>query len=98
MITWIQNLLQKHHKWLFSILLIVIIIAFVFTIGNMPVGQGSSNEYGEKEFYGFDLNDMQVTDMLAKGVALTNQIDRGSPMYREQEQQIVFSVRTFWPA
>ena len=42
MISWSQTILQKHNKWLFSILLVVIIIAFVFTIGNTP-GIGSGN-------------------------------------------------------
>ncbi|MDR2432449.1 MAG: hypothetical protein LBD34_01725 [Puniceicoccales bacterium] len=36
MISFLQNILQKHHKWLFSILLFIIIVAFVFTIGAAP--------------------------------------------------------------
>ncbi|MDR2776933.1 MAG: hypothetical protein LBB17_02730 [Puniceicoccales bacterium] len=36
MISFLQNILQKHHKWLFSILLFIIVVAFVFTIGAAP--------------------------------------------------------------
>ncbi|MDR2603606.1 MAG: hypothetical protein LBC11_03560 [Puniceicoccales bacterium] len=36
MISFLQNLLQKHHKWLFSILLFIVVVAFVFTIGAAP--------------------------------------------------------------
>ena len=36
MITWIQIVLQKHHKPVFMVLLVAIVIAFVFTIGSVP--------------------------------------------------------------
>ncbi|MDR2628600.1 MAG: hypothetical protein LBC30_01235 [Puniceicoccales bacterium] len=41
MILFLQNILQKHHKWLFSILLFIVVVAFVFTIGAAP-GIGKS--------------------------------------------------------
>jgi hypothetical protein len=34
----LQNFLQKHHKLLFGTLLVIIVIAFVFTIGAPGVG------------------------------------------------------------
>ena len=58
MITWIQTVLQKHHKIVFSILLVAIIIAFVFTIGSVPfLGdryRGSSEN--DSMFCGYDLS------------------------------------------
>ncbi|MDR1528668.1 MAG: hypothetical protein LBS22_03755 [Puniceicoccales bacterium] len=36
MISFLQKILQKHHRWLFSILLFIIVVAFVFTIGASP--------------------------------------------------------------
>ncbi len=54
MITWLQTSMSRHHKWVFSILLVVIIIAFVFTIGNTPTGRmGDSREV---DFYGVNIN------------------------------------------
>ncbi|MDR0742247.1 MAG: hypothetical protein LBE98_02170 [Puniceicoccales bacterium] len=44
MISFLQNILQKHHKWLFSILLFIIVVAFVFTIGAAPgIGRAKGN-------------------------------------------------------
>ena len=57
MITWIQTVLQKHHKSVFSVLLVVITIAFVFTIGQIPFfGDRYRHEATKKDFYGFDLS------------------------------------------
>ena len=66
MITFIQNILQKHHKFVFSILLVVIIIAFVFTIGNsLPdFALGNASFDNRKDFYGYDLSDSdQLTEL-----------------------------------
>ncbi|MBO7521341.1 MAG: peptidyl-prolyl cis-trans isomerase [Opitutales bacterium] len=60
MITWIQVLLQKHHKIIFSVLLFVIIIAFVFTIGSsIPFfgGRDGSARVSRANFYGYNLDD-----------------------------------------
>ncbi len=70
MITWIQLVLQKHHKVVFSILLVAITIAFVFTIGAVPFF-GDSNRYNgdnskEGLFYGFDLKNPDVAQHLYK--------------------------------
>ena len=46
MISWIQTIIQRHHKWFFGGLLIVIIVAFVFTIGAVPgIGNPNRSEY-----------------------------------------------------
>lgn len=65
MITWIQLVLQKHHKSVFSVLLVVIIIAFVFTIGQVPfLGDRNSAWDEHKDFYGFDLSNQAVVSQL----------------------------------
>ncbi len=58
MITWIQTVLQKHHKSVFGVLLVAIIIAFVFTIGSVPFFGDSHRTESRKGklFYGFDLS------------------------------------------
>jgi len=72
MITWIQNILQKHHKVIFTILLFVIIVAFVFTIGTSIPFFGDRNRGGpiqeREKFYGWDMNDPNVQQKLAIGV------------------------------
>lgn len=54
MISWLQLNMQRHFRVVFIVLLVVIIIAFVFTIGN----QGSFSGVGEgqeRRFFGYPL-------------------------------------------
>ncbi len=63
MITWIQTVLQKHHKSVFSVLLVVIIIAFVFTVGSVPfLGNRNSGHYDaeKKSIFGYDFSNPDV--------------------------------------
>ncbi|MDR2377478.1 MAG: SurA N-terminal domain-containing protein, partial [Puniceicoccales bacterium] len=55
MISFLQGFLQKHHKWIFSLLLFVIIVSFVFTIGNSP-GIGTGRRAKREKFFGYDLH------------------------------------------
>jgi len=69
MITWLQTFLLKHNKWLFSGLLVVIIVTFVLTIGNQGFGHRSDNQVESREYYGYDLNnprDMQTLGLHAQ--------------------------------
>lgn len=68
MISFIQNILQKHHKWLLGILLFVIIIAFVFTIGAPGI---SSAKQQSLEFYGTNLLNQVEMSRIARSVALS---------------------------
>ncbi len=71
MISWIQTIIQRHHKWLFGALLIVIIVAFVFTIGAVPgIGNPNRSEY-TRNFLGFNLSSQQVKQELARGVEMS---------------------------
>jgi peptidyl-prolyl cis-trans isomerase D len=69
MISLLQNILQKHHRWLLSILLAVIVVAFVFTIGASP-GIGKSNAK-HVYFFGYDMADSKQLNELIAGVACT---------------------------
>lgn len=64
MITWLQTFFLKHNKWLFGVLLIVIIVTFVLTIGPQSFFGGPSVQQRERvDFYGFNLsspNDQQA--------------------------------------
>jgi peptidyl-prolyl cis-trans isomerase D len=55
MISWIQRYFQTHFKIIFGVLLVVIIIAFVFTIGAAPgIGQ-ADRRVVHREFFGYNL-------------------------------------------
>lgn len=56
MISWIQHHLIRHGRWVFLTLLAVIILAFVFTIGNTPGCTTDRTNYQPNLFYGIDLN------------------------------------------
>ncbi|AHF89672.1 hypothetical protein OPIT5_04950 [Opitutaceae bacterium TAV5] len=59
MISWIQNTFQKHFKWLFLLLLVVVIIGFVFVTGatSSLFGGGHGNPKAvRREFFGVNLN------------------------------------------
>ena len=56
MFNWIQIYLTKHYKWFLIILLGVIIIPFVFTIGNFSPWGGSGPGYKEQPFFQYDLS------------------------------------------
>ncbi|MGF1449537.1 MAG: hypothetical protein ACFB20_08985 [Opitutales bacterium] len=78
MFTLIQTILQKHHKVVFTLLLAVIVVAFVFTIGNFsPVnttaGGGSARA---QSFYGIVLGSNEhaaMTDMTARSAIMNGQ-------------------------
>ncbi len=57
MISWIQRSFQRHFKWLFIILLGIVIVSFVFitnTSGGM--GQGGDRRQPPRPFFGTDLS------------------------------------------
>lgn len=56
MFNWIQTYLTKHFKWLIVILLAVVVVSFVFTIGNFSPLGGGGPSYKEQPFLGYDLS------------------------------------------
>lgn len=70
MISWIQNRLIKNGKWIFSILLAVIIVAFVFVIGEtpgLPTGGPGSQRV---DFYGVNLLNPAEIDALDRQTSI----------------------------
>ncbi len=56
MISWIQNTFQKHFKWLFLALLIVVIIGFVFVTGTTSNIVGKHGQKAaRRDFFGINL-------------------------------------------
>lgn len=57
MFNWIQIYLTKHYKWLLIALLALMIVSFVFTIGNFsPLSRSGPQQYREQPFLDLDLS------------------------------------------
>lgn len=59
MFNWIQTNLTKHYKWFLFILLVVLIVPFVFTIGNFSPWGGGGPSYKEQPFFQYDLSSIE---------------------------------------
>ena len=76
MISWLQTVMQKHYKWLFSILLVVIIVSFVFVIGNTGQGYSSGTQYESTKFYGYDLGrNSRDIDNFSKWISISLELN-----------------------
>lgn len=99
MISWLQKVLQKHYKWLFSIMLIIIIIAFVFTIGGSP-GIGRSQVSSKKQmYYGINLNDQEDLRELFRNANISNILNTGQSITNSQMAESLALTRPpllFW--
>lgn len=87
MISWIQNHLIRHGRWIFITLLTVIIVAFVFTIGNTPGCTTDRSGYEENYFYGHDLNSSYEMEALSEKVSLSAILKTGRPLQNQQQFQ-----------
>jgi peptidyl-prolyl cis-trans isomerase D len=87
MISWIQNHLIRHGRWIFLTLLSVIIVAFVFTIGNTPGCTSDQSAYREQNFYGYDLNSPREMGIISEKVSLSAILNTGRPIQNEQQFQ-----------
>lgn len=87
MISWIQNHLIRHGRWIFISLLAVIIIAFVFTIGNTPGLTTDDSNYEERIILGIDVNNPRVMDELARTVGLSYLLRTQSEINNENQFQ-----------
>ena len=68
MFYWIQTYLTRHFKWLIVILLAVLIVSFVFTIGNFSPLGGGGRRYVDQPFFGYDLSsEKDASDIFNRG-------------------------------
>lgn len=92
MISWIQNHLIRHGRWIFLSLLALIIVAFVFTIGNTPGCTTDRSNYQENLFYGVDLNSPRERDAIIEKVQLSAFLG-GRQIQSDQEFQMMLTGR-----
>ena len=87
MISWIQNMLERKGRVVFIILLAVVIVAFVFVIGETPgcVG-GEPGAVSAREYYGYNLNSEADTRGLIQEVVISSIVNRGR---RPQNNQML---------
>jgi len=86
MISWIQHHLIRHGRWIFLTLLALIIVAFVFTIGNTPGCTTDRSGYQENLYYGIDLNAPRERDLIIEKVQLSAFL-KGQQIRSEQQFQ-----------
>ncbi len=87
MISWIQNHLIRHGRWIFVTLLAVVIVAFVFTIGNTPGCTSDQSAYTPREFYGYDLNSPRDMQAIGGKVSLSAMLNRSRAPQNDQQFQ-----------
>lgn len=84
MFYWIQTYLTKHFKWLIVILLAVLIVSFVFTIGNFSPLGGGGPRYIDQPFFEYDLSsEKDASQIFGRGrVSLSINI----PFYADNQE------------
>ena len=85
MISWIQNHLIRHGRWIFISLLVVIIVAFVFTVGNTPGCTTNRSNYVAENFFGYDLNSPIDQEILGQRTNLSQLLSTGRPVQNNQQ-------------
>lgn len=77
MIAWIQNVLERKGRILFILLLAVVIVSFVFVIGETPGCVGTERGAQARDYYGYDLNSPNETNELVEEVILSAILSTG---------------------
>ena len=85
MISWIQNRLIRHGRWIFISLLVIVVVAFVFTIGNTPGCTTNRSNYVSENFYGYDLNSPIDRQALGQKTNLSLMLSTGRPAQNDRQ-------------
>lgn len=71
MISWIQKTFQQHFRVIFLVLLVMIIIAFVFTIGASPGLGEAGTKALDRPFYGLNLGNQEDQQRLFRDAGVS---------------------------
>ncbi len=89
MITWIQTRFQTGYKILFFLVLVIVIVAFVFTVGEAP-GMGRAGDRGEpQEYFGYNLRSQSDQQEIVRLASISFYINYGRDA-GEQLQRYAF--------
>ena len=91
MISLLQKVLQKHHKWLFSILLVVVIVSFVFTVGSSP-GIGRRSRAHAGKLFSLDLSSQSQVESMIMEVQMSAQLNY-IPIFFQQQIEHMLTMR-----
>ena len=86
MIAWIQNVLERKGRILFILLLAVVIVSFVFVIGETPGCVGTEPGAQARDYYGYNLNSPTETNELVEEVILSAILSTGR--FPQSERQV----------
>ncbi|MBC2608219.1 peptidyl-prolyl cis-trans isomerase [Pelagicoccus albus] len=78
MISWLQINLQKHFRVVFIILLVVLVVAFVFTIGNQGPMSGRDEKTADLYFFDTPLNTEAARTQFQQDAQLSVSLNRNS--------------------
>jgi peptidyl-prolyl cis-trans isomerase D len=90
MISWIQKYFQHHFRLIFSVLLAVIIVAFVFTIGAAPGIGNAERQTLERRVFGYNLGSQEDQARLFGDAALSAQLQTGYSPDNAELQEFAF--------
>jgi hypothetical protein len=90
MITKLQTVFGKHHKYILTALLAVLIVAFVFTIGAVPHGQAGAQSAAPRMMLGVNVNDRETVTALQKATAYSLAWQLRQARTNEEMQQALF--------
>lgn len=82
---------MRHGRWLFLTLLAIIIVAFVFTIGNTPGCSSNQSNYQAQYFYGVDLNSRRARQPIIDTTSLSAFLNSRQLRNNQQFQSEVMS-------
>ncbi len=76
MISWIQKNFQQHFRIVFALILVVVVIAFVFTIGSTPgIGDGQRS-VKPRPFFGINLASAKDGEKINRRAQLSGMLNR----------------------
>lgn len=78
MISWLQNFLLRRGRYLFLALLVVVVVSFVFVIGETPGCVTPDLRQQPMNYHGFDLNDERTMQRFVSEVIVSSIINRGT--------------------
>lgn len=87
MFYWLQVKFQKHFRWLFIVVMVIVCVSFVFTVGNFSF-QDVTAESNSKplDFYGYNLNSSIEIEALSKSTGLEHLLNHGRSLDPQSQQ------------